>query len=59
MKHWCHMDYCNNVFATCPGLGTFQFSLLSMEEQKALGFNQKYLNLCSEDERRSSGFGTT
>ncbi len=23
-----------------------------MEGQKALGFNQKYLNLCSEDERR-------
>ncbi len=34
-------------------------SLLSMEGQKALGFNQKYLNLCSEDERRSYGFGTT
>ncbi len=26
---------------------------------KALGFHQKYLNLCSEDERRSYGFGTT
>ncbi len=33
--------------------------LLSMEGQKALGFHQKYLNLCSEDERRSYGFGTT
>ncbi len=31
-------------------------ALLSM---KALGFHQKYLNLCSEDEQRSYGFGTT
>ncbi len=34
-------------------------ALLSMEGQKALGFHQKYLNLCSEDERRSESFGTT
>ncbi len=34
-------------------------SLLSMEGQRALGIHQKYLNLCSEDERRSYGFGTT
>ncbi len=32
--------------------------LLSMEGQRALGFHQKYVNLCSEDERRSYGFGT-
>ncbi len=25
-------------------------ALLSMQGQKALGFHQKYLNLCSEDE---------
>ncbi len=30
--------------------------LLSVEGQRALGFHQKYLNLCSEDERRSYGF---
>ncbi len=35
------------------------FSLLSMQSQKAPGFHQKYLNLCSEDERRSYGFGMT
>uniref|UniRef100_A0A8C2F691 Small G protein signaling modulator 2 n=1 Tax=Cyprinus carpio TaxID=7962 RepID=A0A8C2F691_CYPCA len=29
--------------------------LLSMQGQKALGFHQKYFNLCSEDERRSYG----
>ncbi len=33
--------------------------LLSMQGQKALGFHLKYLNLCSEDEQRSYGFGTT
>ncbi len=33
--------------------------LLPMEGQKALGFHREYLNLCSEDERRSYGFGTT
>ncbi len=26
-------------------------ALQSMQGQKALGFHQKYLNLCSEDER--------
>ncbi len=34
-------------------------ALLSMQGQKALGFHQKYLNLCSEDERKSYVFGTT
>ncbi len=34
-------------------------SLLSMEGQRALGFHQKYINLCSEDEQRSHGLGTT
>ncbi len=38
---------------------TMVVHLLSMEGQKALGFLQKYLNLCSEDERRSYRFGTT
>ncbi len=32
-------------------------ALLSIQSQKALGFHQKYLNLCSEDEWRSDGFG--
>ncbi len=30
----------------------------SMQGQKALGFHQKYLNLCSEDEWRPYRFGT-
>jgi len=33
--------------------------LLSMQGQKTLEFHKKYLNLCSEDEQRSHGFGTT
>ncbi len=43
--------YCVSGPWTCP--------LLSMEGQRALRFNQKYLNLCSEDEWRSYGFATT
>ncbi len=38
---------------------TVVVTLLSMEGQRALGFHQKYLNLCSKDERRSYGFGST
>uniref|UniRef100_A0A671L6X8 FUZ/MON1/HPS1 second Longin domain-containing protein n=1 Tax=Sinocyclocheilus anshuiensis TaxID=1608454 RepID=A0A671L6X8_9TELE len=41
------------------GLGNISFALLSMQGQTALRFHQKYLNLCSEDERRSYGFETT
>ncbi len=45
------MDYFNNVLTTFLGL---LVALLSMQgqNQKALGFLKKYLNLCSEDERR-------
>ncbi len=41
------------------GPGNIAVVLLSMEGQKALTFHHKYLNLCSEDERRSYRFGTT
>ncbi len=41
------------------GSGNISVVLLSMEGQIALRFNQKYLNLCSEDERSSYGFRTT
>ncbi len=34
-------------------------ALPPMQDQKALGFHQKYLNLCSEDKQRSYKFGTT
>ncbi len=38
---------------------TVVIALLSMQGRKGLGFHQKYLNLCSEDERRFYRFGTT
>ncbi len=41
------------------GHGNISVVLMSMEGLKALRFKQKYLNLCSDDERRSYGFGTT
>ncbi len=41
------------------GHGNISVVLLSMEGLRALRFKQKYLNLCSDDERRSYGFGTT
>ncbi len=44
----CHMDYFNDVLTTFLGLE--RGSSLAMEDQKALGFHQKYLNLCYEDE---------
>ncbi len=34
-------------------------ALLSMEDQKALRFHQKYLKLCFKDEQSSYRFGTT
>ncbi len=43
------MDYFNNVLTTFLGLER-DSCMLFFQDQKALGFNQKYLNLCSEDE---------
>ncbi len=51
LKPLCHMDYFNTVL-----LRFWALALQSM--QKALRFHPKYLK-CSEDERRSYGFGTT
>ncbi len=34
-------------------------ALLSFESQKAFGFHQKYINLCSGDDQRFYGFGMT
>ncbi len=45
----------NNIML-CHALNV-SVALLSMQSQKALGFHQKYFNLCSEDERRSYRFG--
>ncbi len=54
---WCHMDYYTDVLYYVSG--NIAVALLSMEGQRALRFDPKYLNLCSEDERRSYRFGTT
>ncbi len=58
LNRWCHIDYFNNVLTTFLALKVLVV-LLSMEGQKALGFHQKYLNLCSEDERRSCHMGVS
>ncbi len=58
LNHWCHMDYLMMSLLHFWALNV-SVALLSMQSQKALGFHQKYLNLYSEDERRSYGFGTT
>ncbi len=60
LNHWCDMDYFNVVFLTTfLDLDIVLGSLLSMEGQRALRIHQKYLNMCSEDERMSYRFGTT
>ncbi len=55
----------HGLFYRCPhyvsGSGNrtlCSVTLLSMQGQKTLGFHQKYLNLCSEDEWKSCGIGT-
>ncbi len=56
---WCHMDYFTDLLATFLDLGTFQLYCCLWEGQTALRCHQKYLNLCSEDKRRSYRFETT
>ncbi len=58
LNHWCQWTILTMSLLPFWALKMI-VALLSMEGQKALGFHQKYLNLCSEDERRSYGFGTT
>ncbi len=58
LNHWCHMDYFNDVL-TVSGSGNISVMLLYMQGQRAFCFHQKYFNLCSKDEQRSYGFGTT
>ncbi len=53
------MNYFNSVFTTFLGLERGNSVAVYMQGQKALGFHQNYLHLCSEDERRSYRFGTT
>ncbi len=55
LNHRCHMDCFTLVLTTFLNVVV---ALLSMQGQKALGFHLKYVNLCFEDEWRSSGFET-
>ncbi len=52
------MDYFNNVLTTFLGLKCGSCVAVYAGSER-VGFYEKYLNLCSEDERRSYGFGTT
>ncbi len=54
------MDYFNDDLTMFSGPENISVTLLSMEGQKAPGFHKKMkIKLCSKDERRSYGFGTT
>ncbi len=55
----CHMNYFTDVLAMFLDLGTLQLCCCLWEGQRALRFHQKHLNLGSENEQRSYGFGTT
>ncbi len=51
------MEYFNDVFPTV--LGFECISCVGAYGGKALGFHQKDLHLCLEEEQRSYGFETT
>ncbi len=57
LNHWCHMDYCNDVLDAFLGLERAG-CVAVYRGQRTLRFHQKYLNLCSEEERRSDRFRT-
>ncbi len=52
------MDYFNDLLATFLDLDRVRI-LAVYGGSESLGLHQKYLNLCSEDEQMSYGFGTT
>ncbi len=54
-----HMGYFNDVLTTSLRTLNVVVSLVSLQGKKALRFHKKYINLCSEDEQMSYGFGTT
>ncbi len=58
LNPWCHMDCFTDVLATflCIDCGSI---LAVYGGSDSSQIPSKYLNLCSEDERRSYGFGTT
>ncbi len=59
LDHWCHMDYFNNFLFMLMDLDRVRVLAVNGRLRELSEFIKKYLNLCSEDERRSYGFGTT
>ncbi len=59
LNHWCHI--CTILMMSLLPFWALNMSvaLLSTEGQRALGFHQKDLHLCFEEEWRSYGFRTT
>ncbi len=55
--HFVHKGNKNNVSLRCTFMRNTWVALLSVQGQKALGFHQKYLNLCPKDEQSSYWFG--
>ncbi len=55
---WYHMDYFNDVLTTFLGLEYFS-CVAVYGGLESFWISSNYLNLCSEDERRSYGFGKT
>ncbi len=50
-------QYRENTVHLDKSFDNYQRENLSMQGQKALRFNQKHLNLCSEDEQKCDWFG--
>ncbi len=59
LNHWCHMDYFNDVLTMFLDLDRVRILAVYGRVKELLGIHHQYLNLCSEDERRSYRFGTT
>ncbi len=59
-NHWCHMGYFNDVHTKFLSLEHVScFAVYPGSESSWISSKILYLNLCSEDEQRSYGFGTT
>ena len=59
LSHWSHLDYFNDVFNNYSGSVSFGNTGSLWKSQNSVRFHQKYLNLCSEDERKTYMVGTT
>ncbi len=59
LNHWCHMNYFNDDLTNFLGLECSSYIAVYAESESSWISFKKDLNFCSEDERRSYGFGTT